>query len=201
MKYAIFSEVQGNYEALRRFFNQVSGRVDKYLCLGDIVQNGISFEDNLCADLVRKNECITVRGNHEDRVLENVEVSRKKIFPQNLDFLASLPSERVVENNYFLTHAPSDKRIISLEQAREELIKFNLEIGFFLYGHSHKPKIFSKDKKGIVRQEKLSYGTKYLPTDLQYMINPGGVGLYYGLPQTYMIFDDHSRELNFMRVR
>ena len=34
MKYAIFSDVQGNYEALRRFFNQVSGRVDKYLCLG-----------------------------------------------------------------------------------------------------------------------------------------------------------------------
>ncbi|MBI4147113.1 metallophosphoesterase family protein [Candidatus Woesearchaeota archaeon] len=200
MKYAIFSDVQGNYEALRKFFNQVRGRVDKYLCLGDIVQNGISFEDNLCADLVRKKGCITVRGNHEDRIIENVEVSMKKISPQNLDFLASLPSKRVVGNNYFLTHAPSDKRIISVEQAREEFIKIDFKIEFYLYGHSHKPNIFSRDKNGTVRQERLSYGANYLSADLRYMINPGGAGLYYGLPQTHMTFDDHSRELNFMRV-
>lgn len=43
MKYAIFSDIQGNYEALRTFFDEVEDKVDRYLCLGDIVQNGTSF--------------------------------------------------------------------------------------------------------------------------------------------------------------
>ncbi|MBS3127186.1 metallophosphoesterase [Candidatus Woesearchaeota archaeon] len=50
MHYAIFSDIQGNYPALEEFFNQVKGRVDRYLCLGDIVQSGTTFDDNRCLD-------------------------------------------------------------------------------------------------------------------------------------------------------
>ncbi len=200
MKYAIFSDIQGNYKALRRFFDEVNQTVDRYLCLGDIVQNGSSFEDNLCIDLVKKHGCLAVRGNHEDRVLANRETSRKKISLENLEFISSLPSELIVDKKFFLVHAPSGKRIVSSKQAEEEFIKMPQEITFYLYGHSHKPMLFSKDESKI-KQESIAYHNQnYLSPTSQYMINPGGVGLYFGLPQTYMIFDDDSRELYFIRL-
>jgi len=199
MRYAIFSDVQGNYEALKRFFEINENMPNSYLCLGDIVQYGTSFNDNRCIDLVQKKNCIAVRGNHEDYVLAHYEESKKKIYPHNLEYLASLPSEREIDGEYRLIHAPSGKRIQNVREAAEEFTRLPAHVEVCFFGHSHRPTIFSRDKKGVVKEEKLGEELQ-LSEDLAYMINPGGIGLYWGLPQTYMVFESRTRKLQFERM-
>ena len=89
MKYVIYSDIQGNYRSLERFFKKLSNSPDldettQLICLGDIVDKGDSFDDNLCIERIRKSKSIAVRGNHEDRVLRNTSESLKKIASRNL---------------------------------------------------------------------------------------------------------------------
>ncbi len=200
MHYAVFSDIHGNFTSLERFFTEVRDIVDQYFCLGDMVQYGNSFDENRCVELVQRNQCLTVRGNHEDKVLANYQQSLKKMYPQNLDYLASLSSSLVIEPQYFLVHAPSGQRIISDAQAGEEFSKLPLGVEICFFGHSHQPSLFSKDKKGRVKKERLGEGATFLREGSQYLINPGGVGLYWGLPQTYLLFDSNSRKLQFRRI-
>ena len=86
MHYAVFSDIHGNFTSLERFFTEVRDIVDQYFCLGDMVQYGNSFDENRCVELVQRNQCLTVRGNHEDKVLANYQQSLKKMYPQNLDY-------------------------------------------------------------------------------------------------------------------
>jgi len=198
MKHAIFSDVQGNYPALRSFFEQTNKSVDGYICLGDIVQHGTSFDDNRCIELIKNNNCVAVRGNHEDYVIgRNKPLG--KIFPENMEFIASLPLRRSIDD-YHLVHAPSGQRVVTVEQARKEFSKLPEDIKICFFGHSHKQTIFSRDKKGKVGEEELGRGIILLRPDTKYLINPGGVGLYYGLPQTYMILDEKSLQLEFINL-
>lgn len=199
MKYAIFSDVQGNYGALKRFFAETENNVDVFLCLGDIVQAGKSYDDNRCIDLIRDNKCIAVRGNHEDRVIANYTKSQKKISPDNIDYLASLSWSAII-GGYFLVHAPSGQRVISVEQATEEFKKLPQDIEICFFGHSHKASLFSKNKNGQVKNEGLSFYSHLLKDNCRYLINPGGIGLYFDLPQTYMFFDEQSRKLELRKI-
>ena len=200
MHYAIFSDIQGNYPALEEFFNQVKGRVDRYLCLGDIVQSGTSFDDNRCLDLVQERQCDVVRGNHEDRVLNNHEASSKKISPDNMVYLATLPSTKIIDEKYQLIHAPSNRRILKQEDAEEEFQKLSKIVNICFFGHSHQPSIYSLDTKGKMKQENLTQKIIQLKQDSHYMINPGGVGLHWGHEQTYMIFDEKGLNIEFRHL-
>ena len=136
MRYGIFSDVQGNYEALERFFAETKDDIDQYFCLGDIVQNGTSYDDHRCIDAVIKNGCLAVRGNHEEKVLAgSTNTGNKiaaKITPGNLEYLASLPLNHFFFN-YYLIHAPFNERILTVEQAKEvfERLPAFIDICFF----------------------------------------------------------------------
>lgn len=194
MKYAIFSDIHRNFPALMTFFAATEDKVDHYLCLGDIVQDGTSFDDHRCIELVKQHHPSAVRGNHEDRVFENYNKSKRKISLENLEYIASLPLELII-GKFYLIHAPSGKRIVTPEQSEDEFQTFS-ESQICFFGHSHKAIVLSKDKKGKIKEEKFERKILLRP-ELRYMINPGGVGVYWGLPQTYLLYDDQSRQLEF----
>lgn len=199
MRYGIFSDIQGNYRALERFFAETKSDVDQYLCLGDIVQNGTSYDDNRCIDTVIRKECLAVRGNHEDKVIADRALLPKKISPQNFEYLASLPLNHLFLN-YFLVHAPLNQRVLTIEQAKEIFEQLPDFINICFLGHSHQPALFCEDEPGKIKKRELNHGVVYLKPDLRYLINPGGVGLCWGQPQTYMVYDDNTRYLHLRRL-
>lgn len=195
MRYGVFSDVQGNYKALERFFAETKGRVDQYFCLGDIVHDGTSYDDNRCIDLVLKKICLAVRGNHEDKVLADWANADKKITTPNLEYLASLSLNRSFFN-YSLVHAPLDQRILTVEQAKTVFGQLPAFKDLCFFGHSHKPTVFCEDEDRKITKIALpAPGAVRLKPHSRYLINPGGVGLRWNQPQTYMIYDEDSRFL------
>lgn len=62
MKIAIISDVHGNLEALNATFKDIEKRkVDKIICLGDIIAKGIHSKE--CLDRIRKSCEIVLQGN------------------------------------------------------------------------------------------------------------------------------------------
>ena len=69
MRYAIVSDIHANLEALRAVLKDIkSQRVDKVICLGDIV--GYYADPNTCTELCRNSGFICIRGNHDDAAIE-----------------------------------------------------------------------------------------------------------------------------------
>ena len=72
-KFAIISDIHSNYEALEAVLAACAeARVDKYLCLGDIV--GYNADPQKCLERVLDLDLIAmVRGNHDDLVASDDE--------------------------------------------------------------------------------------------------------------------------------
>ena len=66
MKIVVFGDVHGNLPALELMVD-VAGNVDQYVCLGDVVNYGPW--SNECVQFISELEnCIKIRGNHEDSI-------------------------------------------------------------------------------------------------------------------------------------
>ncbi|MDP3734515.1 MAG: metallophosphoesterase family protein, partial [Nanoarchaeota archaeon] len=159
---------------------------------------GMKYDDNRCINSIKSKRCIAVRGNHDDDICAALDY--RKISPDNVQFLADLPDQLLAEEKYFLLHAPSNRRIVSVEEATEEFPKLpkSAEISFF--GHSHQQAVFCKDATGCTEQKSTTKSTIYLRPGNKYMINPGGVGLYWGQQKTYLIYDDQTRLLHLRKL-
>ena len=64
MRIGIFSDVHANIEAMNAVIDAYkSERIDKYVCIGDVVGYGAS--PNECCDLIRRTAAYTILGNHD----------------------------------------------------------------------------------------------------------------------------------------
>ena len=64
MRYGIISDIHSNLEALQTVINACrQQRIDRLLCVGDIVGYGASPKE--CINIIRKNEVECVAGNHD----------------------------------------------------------------------------------------------------------------------------------------
>ena len=67
MKYAIISDIHANLTALKNVIADAKAcRVDKFVCLGDVVGYGPQPAETLA--LVRETCFVTLAGNHDDAV-------------------------------------------------------------------------------------------------------------------------------------
>ena len=74
MRIGIFSDVHANIEALTAVVDAFrSERIDKYVCIGDVVGYGAS--PNECCDLIRKLAAFTILGNHDAAVAGRMDYS------------------------------------------------------------------------------------------------------------------------------
>jgi len=111
MKILIFSDIHGNLPAFKKMLKEV-GRVDKLICLGDVV--GYGPWSNECVDLISSlSNCVYLEGNHEKDYLQG-SYSGKNVVAQAFfnftyplfdknPFISNLPKEYKL-NGYIFTH-------------------------------------------------------------------------------------------------
>jgi putative phosphoesterase len=193
MRILLVADIHANWAALQA----VTEAHDVCLCLGDLVDYGL--EPGPCVQWARDKTQVTVRGNHDHGVAQNVPVagrtgykyltgltralSRERLAADELRSLAKLPVSRLItldKTRFFLVHAtPRDP----LDEFAPPEVEFwerrlqNVEADVICVGHTHQPYV-------------LEVGDKLV-------INPGSVGLPRdGDPRaSYAVVEDFKVEL------
>lgn len=161
MRYAVLSDIHGNYEALtavlrdiERFAAEQRITVDAVWCLGDIV--GYGPEPHECVQCVREISELCVAGNHDWAAIgkldldeftpvaaNSAEWTSAHIAPQDRIYLRNLP-ELMGSGEFTLTHGsplnPIWEYLTSSVSATPNFGAF--ETPFCLVGHTHVPTIF-----------------------------------------------------------
>src|ERR1700737_157411 len=66
MRFAIFSDIHANLEALEAVLADATGQgCTQFVCLGDVV--GYNANPHECVELVREMDCPLVKGNHDEQ--------------------------------------------------------------------------------------------------------------------------------------
>lgn len=103
MRYAILSDIHGNGDALDAVLGALKDeRIDKYVCLGDIV--GYGAEPKRCIETVREMSVATVAGNHDFATIEKTNIeffnayakeatywTRRNLSDEDKQYLKELP--------------------------------------------------------------------------------------------------------------
>jgi len=213
MKYAIFSDIHGNLEALGAVIYALSKeKIDKYLCAGDVV--GYGADPGTCLKKVKQKTSSIISGNHEAACsglfpLENLNenaasavVWTKKILKtEEIDSLRGLPL--VFENkDLAMAHGSLDnpQEFCYLFEPYESKETFDLlKKNICFIGHTHRPRIFVKRDTiiSLIGDNKLE-----LNPDYKYVVNIGSVGQPRdGDPRaSYCIYDTQKQEIEIKRV-
>jgi len=216
LRYGIIADVHSNIEALRAVLSILKGqKIDKFLCVGDIVGYGAS--PNECVEEVKKLNGEVVLGNHEWGVLhpeilplfnpmarQAIEWTKRELFRENIDYLSHLEVSK--ENELFsMVHSSLYEPtrwhyIFSPEEAELNFSQMKRKVCFF--AHSHQAVIYSKYQgdrcKGFAFPEGGKMG---IEENHRYLINPGGVGQPRdGNPQaSFAIYDTQSKTVQIRR--
>jgi predicted phosphodiesterase len=218
VKFAIFSDVHGNLEALDAMLAHAARQgAGFYLCLGDVI--GYGADPNQCVERVRTlDPVVCLKGNHDaaatdarERVffhevaLAGIHFSALHLTPENAEYLRACPYEfrahprimgvhaspyRPEAWEYVLDHVGAERAFEAMSPARAAFI-----------GHSHAPVVFSDD--GVVQRYPAN-GPLALDMDrLRYVMNVGSVGQPRdGNPDaSYVTFDDGDETIAHHRVR
>jgi diadenosine tetraphosphatase ApaH/serine/threonine PP2A family protein phosphatase len=218
VKYAIYSDVHGNLEALEAVLAHAQReQTGFYLCLGDVI--GYGANPNECVERVRGlDPGVCLRGNHDAAVidareraffhevaLEGIHFSALHLTPENADYLRTLPyvyrehprmmavhasPYRPEAWEYVLDHLGAERAFEAMNPARVAFI-----------GHSHAPVVFIDD--GNVQRYPADGS---LTLDLKrnrYVMNVGSVGQPRdGNPDaSYVVYDDETDTVIHHRVR
>ena len=188
MRYGIFSDIHSNLEAFEAVIKAYQKeKIDKYLCLGDIV--GYGANPNECVELLRALPAVTVAGNHDwasvdslslenfnDNAKEAVIWTKSRLSETNKNFLRGL--ELVYSrDNYVLAHGSLNEPgnfnyLLNINDSRLSFELLKSQVCFI--GHTHIPVVFVRNEQGAIHYEdidkiKLEPGNKYV-------INAGSVG-------------------------
>jgi diadenosine tetraphosphatase ApaH/serine/threonine PP2A family protein phosphatase len=218
VKYAIFSDVHGNLEALDAMLAHAAREnVGFHLCLGDVI--GYGANPNECVDRVRAlDPMVCLRGNHDaaavdareraffhEVALEGIHFSALHLTPANADYLGTLPyvyrdhprmmaahasPYRPEAWEYVLDHFGADRAFEAMAPARLAFI-----------GHSHAPVVFIDD--GNVQRYPANAALALALDRQRYIMNVGSVGQPRdGNPDaSYVVYDDETDHVIHHRVR
>ena len=216
MRYAVISDIHSNIEALSAFLKAAEGlRVDKIICLGDIV--GYNANPNECIKLLKDNGALCVIGNHDSRVAGFEEPTdfnyhaaaavywtRDAVNEESMEFLRGLPRDILVNRKFMAVHGwinNTDRYILGPRDAERNVdlmkeARSTLSLCFF--GHTHVPAAYShEDGEVVFNQEnplKLKKGVRYL-------VNPGSIGQPRDRDPraAFLIYDSRKNQINFYR--
>ncbi|MFH1769102.1 MAG: metallophosphoesterase family protein [Parcubacteria group bacterium] len=184
MKLGIISDIHGEIENLHNALSLLQDIECKIVCLGDLVSEDSSDNDQ-CINLIKEKNITTVIGQHDDTCIK---VNSPPISDSSCSFLKSLPVFLELDNIYLVHDNPLErarkgqgmwksgnyiKSFLEAEVVFEELNSTQVKTQFFLIGHTHVPKIFSS-KNGEINY---SFNEPVqLENDNKYIINPGRLG-------------------------
>jgi len=156
VKYAIFGDIHGNYDALETVLEDIKRHeVDKYICMGDIV--GYGAEPVRCLETILDLKCDTIVGNHDWAAIERISIdffnayaktaaiwTREQLSPEHKDWLGNLPLSESYEHcsvAHGTFHQPEAfnyiQTVFDAQLSFEALKSTGSSVGFL--GHSHVP--------------------------------------------------------------
>ena len=218
MRYAIVSDIHANLEALRAVSKDIKAqRVDKIICLGDIV--GYYPDPNNCTKLCRNSRFICIRGNHDDAALGICDIddfnpiaqtallwTAKELKQEYKDWLRELPEHLLVDDQFLAVHgSPWDPYAYIFSsggalQAFSYLHNHHPSITLCFFGHTHQRALYTSEESAV---EEITEGTHYTLSDQGlFLINPGSVGQSRdGRPgASYIIYNSKGKEIEFRHV-
>jgi len=216
VRYAVFSDVHANLEALEAMLADAGRRSpDAYLCLGDVV--GYGPEPNECTARVRELRPTVVAGNHDRGAVDRLEPSAFSslaraaiewtagaLTEETRAFLAALP-ERFESPGFLAVHGsprePITEYILDLPTALA--VFAGTEFGLCFVGHTHMPAVFVRGEDGHIKTQAFRRDEPLrLAGASRYIINAGSVGQPRdGDPRAaYLVFDDEEMTATLHRV-
>ena len=207
MRYAIISDVHANEAALRAvLMDAVDARVDKIICLGDVL--GYGPDPVAALELVYRRAHVCLAGNHDDAVCGRFPVEdftdfaaqavarhRAALSQEAIDWLNHLPYTCEFEG-FACAHGDfSDpKNFNYILEAQDALPSWETRSEQLLFvGHSHQPGIFVMGASGTPHH--LDAADFTLEDGKRYIVNPGSVGYPRSgdCRSSYCIYDDGER--------
>ena len=216
MRLGIVSDIHANIEALQACFKAMDGeRVDRTVCLGDVVGYGASPNET-CA-LIRSRVAHTILGNHDAAVAGRMDYSyyyhaarhaldlhARELQPTHMEWLKALPYEVREGDVHFCHGSPLNIEefdyIFAKDQAAQCLAIWPQMAQLTLIGHSHLCKAFALSEDGATHDVVAEKFT--LRPGWKYIISVGSVGQPrdYDPRASYVIFDTETKTFEFKRA-
>ena len=165
MRFAIFSDIHANLEALEAVLRDAAEReCTHFVCLGDIV--GYNANPHECVDLVRQLDCPIVKGNHDEQasLVESsrdfnelaehaINWTREHLTEEDKQWLRDLRLQRQVRD-FTIVHATLDTPgqwgyVFNNLDATASFTYQHTTVCFF--GHTHVPMAFIREEGGVQR--------------------------------------------------
>lgn len=223
MRQALISDIHANLEALTSVMADIAGqRVDRIICLGDIV--GYGPNPSQCLDIVMEKCKLTILGNHDQAALFDPDgfnpMALRAIYwtrdeldrgpggasaiNRRWDFLSELPKFNK-DGNILLVHGsprdPTDEYVFpeAIYDQQRMRVLFDRVTWLSFQGHTHMPGVFTTAAE-FITPEDCNY-TFHL-TDEKVMINVGSVGQPRDEDNRscYVIHDTVKMTVEFRRV-
>jgi predicted phosphodiesterase len=213
MRFAIFSDIHSNLEALEAVMADARRRrCTHFVCLGDVV--GYNANPEECIALVRDLDCPVVKGNHDEQAAlplsserfnelaeRAIDWTRERLNENDRKWLRALPLQRQV-HDFTIVHATLDTPgqwgyVFNNLDAVASFTYQRTAVCFF--GHTHVPMVFVRDES--VRRETAEH-IRIEPAK-KYFINAGSVGQ----PRdgnwraAYCIYDVENRFVELLRLK
>jgi predicted phosphodiesterase len=116
MRFAIFSDIHSNLEALEAVMADArQRRCTHFVCLGDVV--GYNANPTECIQLIRQLDCPVVKGNHDEQATfpasserfnelaeRAIEWTRERLNEQDREWLRAMPLQQRV-HDFTIVHA------------------------------------------------------------------------------------------------
>ena len=217
MRYGILSDIHGNLEALDAVLEALEDeRIDRYLCLGDVV--GYGANPNECLDRVIGLTTDVIAGNHDHAAIGKLDIAtfndfaaeaarwtRRQLTPGGRRYLAELPYIRRMGDLYAVHASPANPEawhyLTSLGRVIEGFEALPGGITVCVLGHTHAPGIF-ESIAAEARCRQVPAQVLAMAPESRYIVNVGSVGQPRdGDPRAaYCVFDAGERRLGIKRV-
>ena len=186
MRFAIFSDIHANLEALEAVLADAHKRkCTHFVCLGDVV--GYNANPHECVERIRKLDCPIVKGNHDEQgslpesssdfnelAERAIKWTRHNLAEEEKQWLRELPLQKQVRD-FTIVHATLDTPaqwgyVFNNLDAAASFTYQHTTVCFF--GHTHVPMVFIRDDG--VRRESIEHIR--IESTKKYFINMGSVG-------------------------
>lgn len=217
MKYAVISDIHGNYEAFKEVLNYINSReIERYIICGDII--GYGPQPLECVEEIRSLKNIhIVLGNHDaviaekidirwfnDYAKKSIEITQELLTSEVKEWFKNIPL-KIETQNFTIVHGspknPLKEYLLSEMQCSDNAKLINTNILF--YGHTHIPMYFYVSEDGRVEGDFIKpFGKIRLKEGHKLFINPGSVGQPRdgNAMSSFGIFDDETMIFELVRV-
>jgi predicted phosphodiesterase len=217
--YGILGDIHGNREALVAALALLDDQgIDHLVCVGDIV--GYNADPDECVEILKSRRAKCIVGNHDligtgrmgfercsNKAMHSLKRTRRELGSQAAAWLAELPTHRVLEGRFLLTHG--GVRDVNQYMTRPRHFLENAGylrqdfpgIRLCFFGHTHEQRVFEIDAG---RASELDADLRLeMKPHLDYFVNPGSVDASrkraYKLAEA-AVFDSTALTVEFHRV-